>query len=149
MRPQRTPQSPGPAVRIGVGIDTSRYGHYAAFLRDDLQPAAAELQFAECEVTATPGKKVEGRSATLVQVIHPKPHPQFKFHAARLFLEWLLSHDYAEACAEWTLEPVRADAPPLEGTMPLKDIKLLSLTTAEIAKGIPEIVEQWRDTFGG
>jgi len=38
------PQSPR---RFGVGIDTSRYGHYAAFLRDDLQPAADELQFAE------------------------------------------------------------------------------------------------------
>lgn len=38
------PQSPR---RIGVGIDTSRYGHYAAFLRDDLQPAADELAFAE------------------------------------------------------------------------------------------------------
>src|SRR5262245_32569702 len=36
-----------PAARIGVGIDTSRYGHYAAFLADDLQPAAAELSFAE------------------------------------------------------------------------------------------------------
>jgi hypothetical protein len=24
---------------IGVGIDTSRYGHYVSFLRDDLQPA--------------------------------------------------------------------------------------------------------------
>jgi transposase len=36
-----------PPVRIGVGIDTSRYGHYAAFLRDDLQPATAELSFAE------------------------------------------------------------------------------------------------------
>jgi len=47
----------------------------------------AELQFAECEVTATPGKKVEGRPATLVQVIHPKPHQQFKFHAARLYLD--------------------------------------------------------------
>jgi transposase len=35
------------SVRFGVGIDTSRYGHYAAFLRDDLQPAAAELAFAE------------------------------------------------------------------------------------------------------
>jgi hypothetical protein len=34
-------------VRIGVGIDTSRYGHYAAFLRPDLQAAAAELQFTE------------------------------------------------------------------------------------------------------
>jgi transposase len=33
--------------RVGVGIDTSRYGHYACFLSDDLQPAAAELSFAE------------------------------------------------------------------------------------------------------
>jgi hypothetical protein len=33
--------------RIGVGIDTSRYGHYACFLREDLQAAAAELAFAE------------------------------------------------------------------------------------------------------
>jgi transposase len=41
------PQSPR---RFGVGIDTSRYGHYAVFLRDDLQPAAAELQFPESAV---------------------------------------------------------------------------------------------------
>jgi transposase len=47
MLPQHAhaPQSPR---RIGVGIDTSRYGHYAVFLRDDLQPAADELSFAEC-----------------------------------------------------------------------------------------------------
>ena len=32
---------------IGVGIDTSRYGHYAAFLRADLSPVAGELQFVE------------------------------------------------------------------------------------------------------
>ena len=35
------------SVRFGVGIDTSRYGHYACFLRDDLQPAADELTFTE------------------------------------------------------------------------------------------------------
>jgi transposase len=35
------------AVRFGVGLDTARYGHYACFLRDDLQPAAEELAFAE------------------------------------------------------------------------------------------------------
>ena len=40
-------QPSSPAVRIGVGIDTSRYGHYAAFLREDQQPAAAELLFPE------------------------------------------------------------------------------------------------------
>jgi len=36
-----------PAARFGVGIDTSRYGHHACFLRDDLQAAAAELSFPE------------------------------------------------------------------------------------------------------
>jgi transposase len=45
--------SPAPApnnnqpVRIGVGIDTARYGHYAAFLRADLEAAAGELPFVE------------------------------------------------------------------------------------------------------
>jgi hypothetical protein len=33
--------------RFGVGIDTSRYGHYAVFLNDHLQPAGDELAFAE------------------------------------------------------------------------------------------------------
>jgi transposase len=45
----RSPSAPAGAssARFGVGIDTSRYGHYACFLRDDLQPAADELAFAE------------------------------------------------------------------------------------------------------
>jgi transposase len=43
-QPAPAPQSPR---RFGVGIDTSRYGHCAVFLRDDLQPAAEELSFAE------------------------------------------------------------------------------------------------------
>jgi hypothetical protein len=43
-QPAPAPQSPR---RCGVGIDTARYGHYAVFLTDDLQPAAPELQFPE------------------------------------------------------------------------------------------------------
>ncbi len=35
------------ARAIGVGTDTARYGHYAVFLRDDLQDAAAERAFTE------------------------------------------------------------------------------------------------------
>jgi transposase len=46
MLPCPTPVSQLP-TRFGVGIDTSRYGHYAAFLKEDLQPAADELAFAE------------------------------------------------------------------------------------------------------
>ncbi len=45
-QPASAPQSPR---RCGVGIDTSRYGHYAVFLKDDLQPAADELAFPESD----------------------------------------------------------------------------------------------------
>ena len=34
------------------------------------------------------------------------------------------------------------------GDQALSEIKLLRLTPEEIAKGIPEVIEQWRDTFG-
>jgi len=46
MLPQQPSASQAPR-RFGVGIDTSRYGHYAAFLNEELQPAAPELQFPE------------------------------------------------------------------------------------------------------
>ncbi len=46
-----------------------------------------ETQFAECDVTVLPGKKVEGRSTTMVQVVHPIARQNFKFHAARLFFD--------------------------------------------------------------
>ena len=72
------------------------------------------------------------------------PHPA----AGRLFLEWLLSADYAAACKDWHLEPVRMDAPRMAGARPLAEIKTVTLTAAEIAKTLPEAVEQWRDTFG-
>src|SRR5262245_38322608 len=41
------PHAPDSPARVGVGIDTSRYGHHAAFLRPDLSPAAADLAFPE------------------------------------------------------------------------------------------------------
>jgi transposase len=51
MLPQSPPASQSPPPRrCGVGIDTSRYGHYAVFLDDDLQPAAAEMAFPESAV---------------------------------------------------------------------------------------------------
>jgi iron(III) transport system substrate-binding protein len=77
-------------------------------------------------------------------VVAAAPHP----NAARLFLEWLLSRDYADACRDWSLEPVRADAEPLPGIKPISEIKTVSVTAAEIARELPEAIEQWRDTFG-
>jgi iron(III) transport system substrate-binding protein len=81
-----------------------------------------------------------GPSAVLAQAPHP--------NAGRLFLEWMLSMDFADLCAAQHMVPVRADAPPMLGGRPLSELRLLTLSTDEIAKGIPEVVEQWRDTFG-
>jgi Protein of unknown function (DUF1571) len=47
----------------------------------------AEMKFAECDVTTKPGTKVEGRKATMVQIVHPVPRQNFKFHVARLFFD--------------------------------------------------------------
>jgi len=47
-------------------------------------------------------------------------------------------------------DPVSAAGLPLtSGQKSLDDVKVLSLTVDEIAKGVPEVIEQWRDTFGG
>ena len=39
--------TPAPVRRLGVGIDTARYGHYVSFLRDDKQTALPALTIAE------------------------------------------------------------------------------------------------------
>ena len=63
-------------------------------------------------------------------------------------MEWLFSLDYAAACKDWRLEPVRADAPRMSGSKSLSEIETVNMTAAEIARSLPEAVEQWRDTFG-
>jgi hypothetical protein len=44
MLTQPTP-TPQPPRRVGVGIDTSRYGHYAAFLRRAASASASALRW--------------------------------------------------------------------------------------------------------
>ena len=81
-----------------------------------------------------------GPSAVLAQAPHP--------NAGRLFLEWMLGSEFASLCAAQHMVPVRADAPPMLGGKSLSEIKVMTLSIEEIANGIPEVVEQWRDTFG-
>src|SRR5262249_48058242 len=85
---------------IGVGIDTSRYGHYAAFLDDKLQQAAAELEVAE---SAQGYARLRQRFADLVQ----------KHGRARFLVRLDVAGAYADnllACLQ-TLKTDRADSP--------------------------------------
>lgn len=46
-----------------------------------------ELNYGECEVNNYPGAKVDGRECTCVQVVHPVPRQNFKFHLSRTYYE--------------------------------------------------------------
>ena len=71
---------------IGVGIDTSRYGHYAAFLRHDLQQAAGELQFVE---SAAGYAQFRGRLQQIVER-HGNVHFFVRLDAAGQYADNLL-----------------------------------------------------------
>jgi iron(III) transport system substrate-binding protein len=72
------------------------------------------------------------------------PHP----NAARLFMEWLLSPDYARQITAQGSEPILVGVPSRPGMPPLADQKVIRLTVDEIRTGVPVVIEQWRDTFG-
>lgn len=72
------------------------------------------------------------------------PHP----NAARLFLNWMLGAEYTRMSVARGSEPIRGDVLPKPGRPAVADLKLMSLTVAEIRKDVPEVIEQWRDTFG-
>jgi len=69
-------------------------------------------------------------------------------NAAKLFMEYLLS---VEASKQWVIhfnESMRPEVTPPPGVIAAKDVKTIRPTVEEIVKGIPEVIKQWRDTFG-
>jgi iron(III) transport system substrate-binding protein len=72
------------------------------------------------------------------------PHP----NAARLFLNWMLGAEYAQASIERGSEASRAGLMLKSGRPSLEQLTVMRLTVEEIRKGVPEVIEQWRDTFG-
>jgi iron(III) transport system substrate-binding protein len=73
------------------------------------------------------------------------PHP----NAARLFLEFLLGVEHAEISVKDRAESLRPEIVPLAGAKPFREIKTVRPTVDDVVKGIPAVIDQWRDTFGG
>jgi len=45
-------------------------------------------------------------------------------------------------------DPVRPGIELASGQKPLDQVPILTLSVDEISKGVPEVIEAWRDTFG-
>jgi iron(III) transport system substrate-binding protein len=69
-------------------------------------------------------------------------------NAAKLLMEFLLSKDGNEIMVKHFQDPVNKLVKPAAGGKPLSEIKTIRPTYDEIEKGIPEVKELFRDTFG-
>jgi iron(III) transport system substrate-binding protein len=77
-------------------------------------------------------------------IIANAPHP----NAAKLFMEFQAGKPLSETVRLTFNEPLRPDVPPPEGGRPLSEITLLAPSLEEQERGVPEVREAWRDTFG-
>ncbi|MBX9698005.1 MAG: extracellular solute-binding protein [Acetobacteraceae bacterium] len=69
-------------------------------------------------------------------------------NASKVFVEFLLGKRSCEIQVEHFSEVVRSDIPTFPGGRDLATVKLIQPTIEEIEKGIPEVKELWRETFG-
>jgi len=69
-------------------------------------------------------------------------------NAAKLFVEFLLGKDAGDIMVKQQQDPVNKLVKSLPGAKTLAEIKTIRPTYEEILKGIPEVKEQFRDTFG-
>jgi hypothetical protein len=102
----------------------------------------AETQYAECEVTSNADTKVDGRSTTMIQVVHPVPRQNFRGHIQRLFLDNELRIPIHYDVYLW---PAQAGAePPLDESYTYKNLKINNGFTARDfdANNNPEIFKQ-------
>jgi iron(III) transport system substrate-binding protein len=69
-------------------------------------------------------------------------------NAAKLFMEYLLSSEASQIWVEHFNESMRPEVKPLSGAKSAADVKTIHPTVEEITKGVPEVIRQWRDTYG-
>jgi iron(III) transport system substrate-binding protein len=69
-------------------------------------------------------------------------------NAARLFVEYLLSRECNEVIVQHAQDPVNKHVKPMAGGKSIAEVKTIRPTYDEIDKGIPEVKELFRETFG-
>jgi iron(III) transport system substrate-binding protein len=69
-------------------------------------------------------------------------------NAGKLYMEFLLSKEAGEVQVQSHSLAVVKGIKPAPGAKPLESIKVVRPTEEEISKGIPEVKEKFRDTFG-
>jgi hypothetical protein len=70
-----------------------------------IEVAEQDKQFGECEVKFYQGAKINKRSATCIQVVHPVPRKNFRFHKALVFVDDELNIPVRYEAYDWPTTP--------------------------------------------
>ena len=98
--------------------------------------ATNDVQFQECEVT-TSQRTINGRAATLLEVVHPVPRQNFRFHRAEVFIDNELLLPVRYAAYLWPEAP--GMDPPLEEAYTYINLKINNgFTNADFDRENPE-----------
>jgi len=66
--------------------------------------AKQDMNYGECEVKFFPGAKINNRSCTCIQVVHPTPRRNFLFNVARIFVDDELNMPVRYEAYDWPKE---------------------------------------------
>jgi hypothetical protein len=101
-----------------------------------------EMKFAECEVKVNADTKINGRSTTMIQIIHPTPRQNFRYHVGRIFLD--NEHQIPIHYDAFSWPATAGGNPPLEESYTYQNLKLNNNFTARDfdAFNNPEIFKQ-------
>ncbi len=83
---------------------------------------AYDTQFGECEVRFLPGARVGGRLCTCMQMVHPIPRREFKYHMARVFIDDELNLPIRFETYDWPNR--QGETPVLNGEYTFLNLKL-------------------------
>ena len=91
-----------------------------------VQVATADTKYGECEVKTYPNARIkagkDARETTMIEVMHPVPRKNFRFHKARIFIDNELRVPIRYA--SWLWPPAAGAKPLLEEEYTYADLKI-------------------------
>ena len=91
-------------------------------LRRLVEVGQEDTKYGECEVKFFEGAKINDRSCTCIQVVHPVPRRNFLFHVARIFVDDELNLPVRYEAYDWPKNP--DDGPQLSEEYTYLNIKV-------------------------
>ena len=87
-----------------------------------IKVAEQDVQYGECEVDVKNRVLIDGRPTTRIEVVHPKPRKNFRYHIARIYIDHELRIPVRYSSWMWPERP--GEAPPLEEQYTYRNIKI-------------------------